>query len=90
MDHRLQVIDTLVPKKLLHRVTIIDMLYILTASGTPVAIEDIPAFLWDMAQTDKKTVGQLFQALSDEIEDNCREGMSVEKQFHRFVEKINI
>lgn len=90
MDSRLKTLDDLVQKNLKYRVAIIDMIYVVTTTGSFIPTDQIKSFLLQVAQAEKRTLPELFAIFNDEIEKLCRQGITTEQQFERLVDKLTI
>jgi hypothetical protein len=80
MDQRFTELNAIIPNHYKHRVAIIDMLYFITASGTPVKNEEIETFLIGLAKEQNLSMAGLLSLMDDELENSLRQGVSTQTQ----------
>jgi len=88
MDDRLKALNQIIPKYLTHRVTIIDMLYVLTSTGKAIEITQIEDFIKGLAKEKGLTFNELISEMDSEIEEGVKSGIDVSTQFDIFNSKL--
>lgn len=80
MDDRFTELNAIIPNHYKNRVTIVDMLYFLTASGAPVKNEEIETFLIGVAKAQNLSLSGLIDLMDTEIENSINNGVSADTQ----------
>lgn len=88
MDERLKLLNQIIPKHFKHRVTIIDMLYILTSTGKVIEVSEVEAFIKGLAKEKDLTLNALINEMDDEIEYGVKQGIDTSTQFDIFNSKL--
>ncbi len=88
MDERLKLLNQIIPKHFKHRVTIIDMLYVLTSTGKVIEVSQVETFIKELAKEKGLTFNALISEMDDEIDYGVKQGIDASAQFDIFNSKL--